>query len=99
VTDLSLAVRFGDLQSMVTALKTAQDGLSQRVQVMRGDVESFVGGWASDTESRQAQQDFDRRLGQWNDELAAALGTIRAALVTTIGDARAAEIRSVAIMD
>jgi hypothetical protein len=95
----SLVVRFADLEAILTALQTSQDGLSERVQVMRADVEAFLAGWAADTESRQAQLDFDRRLGRWGEELTAALEAIRAALAATAEAARTAEVRNVAIMD
>lgn len=95
----SLVVRFADLEAILTALQTGQDGLAERVRVMRADVEAFLAGWATDTQSRQAQLDFDRRLGRWGEDLTAALEAIRAALATTAEAARTAEVRNVAIMD
>lgn len=99
MSEASLVVRFADLETILTVLQTGQDGLSRRVAVMRADVEAFVAGWATDTESRQAQLDFDRRLGRWSEDLAAALEAIHVALAATVEAARIAEVRNVAIMD
>jgi hypothetical protein len=99
VSQASLVVRFADLEAILAALQTAQTGLSDRVQAMRGDVEGLLSGWAGDTESRQAQRDFDRRLDQWGEDLTSALQAIHAALATTVAAAHAAEVRNVAIMD
>ena len=99
MSDLSLVVRFADLEAMLAALQKSHDGLSGRVAVMRGDVQAFLTDWAVDTKSRQAQLDFDRRLGRWSEDLTAALEAIRAALATTAVAAHTAEVRNVAILD
>jgi hypothetical protein len=43
VSQASLAVRCADLEAILAVLQTARTGLSDRVQVMRGDVEELSG--------------------------------------------------------
>lgn len=99
MSQAGLVVRFADLEAILAALQSAEKGLSDRVRVMRGDVEALLSGWAEDTQSRQAHQDFDRRLGQWGEDLAAALEAIQVALTKTAEAAHTAEVRNVAILD
>lgn len=99
MSDPTLVIRFGELDTMVAALVTAHDAIVEQVGTLRGDVDDLLVGWAADTASRQAQLGYDRRLATGVEDLTAALESVRAALATVSEDAHDAEVRNVAIMD
>lgn len=95
----TLVVRHGDLESMEAAMTLAHDDLVEQIDTLRKDVAAQIVGWATDTESRQAQLKADADLAAGVRALAEALEKVRAALAAIREDAHDAEVRNVAILD
>lgn len=95
----TLVVREGDLDAMEEAMLAARDTLRQVVDDARDQAERIITGWDPQSESRQAQQAFDRQLADRHTELLAGLERVRSTLADVRELSRQAEIRCVAIMD
>lgn len=95
----TLIVRHGDLEEMEAALTLAHDDLVEQIDTLRKDVAAQIVGWATDTDSRQAQLKADADLAAGVAALAEALDKVRAGLASIREDAHDAEVRNVAILD
>ncbi len=99
MSEISLVVRFADVEAIETAMASAQSGFLDQLTAVRSAVAVELGGWAAGSGSRQAQLAFDVELAAWAQELSSALGKVTTALGAVRDAAHQAEVRNVAILD
>lgn len=97
--EITLKVVHADLDTIISALETAQTSLGTDVDSIRSSVTTKIAGWDPLSDSRQAQIDYDTRLGNDTETLATTLGTIVTKVKTFKDKAHTCEVRNVAVLD
>lgn len=99
MSEPTLVVHQGVLESLEAAMTSAQEELLAEVSALREEVRGILVDWSVATSSRQAQLEFDADVQRDVDAVVAALGRVRAALADVRELARTTEVDNVAILD
>lgn len=97
--DRSFVFREADASALQDAFSSLAEGVRDEISDMRLLMSGKLSGWSAESQSRQAQMDFDVRLGERSEELAEALDKAAEAMGEVRDLARRAEIRNVAVLD
>lgn len=97
--DRSFIFREADATALQDAFSSLAEEVRDEISDMRSLVSGKLSGWSAESQSRQAQMNFDTRLGERSEELAEALDKAAEAMGEVRDLARQAEIRNVAVLD
>lgn len=99
MSDVTLVVQHGSLETMLSALQTAHDDIEKQISDTIAHVNREIAQWGTHTVSRAAHDQHQKKLTDGVEKLTKALEKVHTALAKVKADAHDAEVKNVAIVD